>query len=190
MPRCLSGKSSATPMRRSTKPPLPNAASGLPVFGSSENRRPSNVPRKIRDDLSSGHQATPRLTNNGTVTSVSIFGSNAQICLPVSGSSAMTRENGVERYITPLTTSGVVSNELWAGNCVPSLTSQVWNSHATFRSFTFETLICFNGEYLVPPASPPYAVHSCEPSKQGAINKSAASTRTTHPVLFTSSPHC
>ncbi len=55
----------------------------------------------------------------------SMRGSKLQSSLPVSGSSAMMRENGVVTYMMPPATSGVLSNVLRVGHLEPSLISPV-----------------------------------------------------------------
>src|SRR5437588_8994120 len=154
MPIRRFGYLSATPARRSTHPPTPNESSGLPLPAISEKSRPSSVPRKSLLFFPSDQYAAPRLMNRLADSVRSSLGSKLHSSFPVSGSSAMSRENGVVTYITPSTTSGVASNALRVGQRVPSLRSPVWKIQAGRKRFTLLRSISFSFEYFVPPASP------------------------------------
>src|ERR1017187_6780807 len=104
-------------------------------------------------------------------------GSKLHNSLPVSGSSAITRENGVVTYITPSITNGVDSKAERVGQRVPSLTSVVWKIHAGRNFDTLSRLISFMDEYFPPPASPAYHGHSWAFSGIGSKKKIPARYR-------------
>ena len=90
---------------RLTMPLSPKASFGFPVFAFSEYNLPSEEPNTTCGGVcpSPGQYSTPRVEAppDGSV--------NAHISFPVAGSTATTREYGVERYIVPPITSGVTS---------------------------------------------------------------------------------
>src|SRR3954471_8586186 len=90
---------------RSTTPFAPNLSLSSPVTASTEYSLPSEDPNTICGGvcLSPTKYSTPR------VDGLPDGSGNAHFSLPVAGSSATTRPYGVETYITPLMTSGVVS---------------------------------------------------------------------------------
>src|SRR5262245_30513347 len=98
-PRRISG------VFRLTTPLAPNPPDGSPVFASSEYSLPSVDPKTTCGGVcaSPGQYSTPRVEGfpDGSL--------NAQISLPVVGSSATTRAYGVAMYIVPPATSGVTS---------------------------------------------------------------------------------
>jgi len=103
--------------------------------------RASIVERKIRrrqtalaGAAASSHVDTPRFAKSPQLPLWSTFASKVQRSRPVAGSRAMTRPNGVDRYIVPSTTRGVASN--FAGRRVASFASPVRYVHATVRRET------------------------------------------------------
>src|SRR5580704_7482615 len=90
-PRRISG------VFRLTTPRSPKASFGLPVFASSEYNLPSLEPKTICGEVrvSPGQYSTPRVDGPPEGRG------NAHTSLPVVGSTATTREYGVERYIVP-----------------------------------------------------------------------------------------
>ncbi len=105
MPNCPRGNFSAAMGFMFSSPSLPKPGTGRPVFAFSEISQPSLVPNTIcgGSEPSPGQYATPRSAGACPL-------SYSQIFFPVSGSSASTREYPVERYITPPTTIGVLSD--------------------------------------------------------------------------------
>jgi len=67
----------------------------------------------------------------------------------------MTRLNGVVTNNRPSMTSGVASKPLRFAPPLPSATSPVWNTHATFSRATLARVIWTSGEERAPPASWP-----------------------------------
>src|SRR5215831_18451785 len=109
---CAAGKSSATPARRLTVPSFPKSPHGFPVFASRAIKRLSKVPNRIRwsSPFLLCQYETPRCWKNCCCPECPLCGSNCQISLPLSASSAITRLDGVEKYSTPSITKGVDSN--------------------------------------------------------------------------------
>src|SRR5580700_6382352 len=88
-----------------TTPLSPNASLGFPVFASTEYNLPSLEPKTICAGVraSPGQYSMPRVEG-------ALEGSwKAQISFPVVGSTATTREYGVDIYIVPSMTRGVFS---------------------------------------------------------------------------------
>ena len=110
---CLRGNLSATPVRKLTKPPVPKRSTGLPVRRV-DRRTGAAVERAEKDALFLAVRPVRRAAVDEQVVRniAAEMGIEAHNSLPVSGSSAITRVNGVVRYMTPSTTSGVVSKAL------------------------------------------------------------------------------
>jgi hypothetical protein len=106
---------SVIPARRLTTPRSPNVGTGRPVRASSATSRPSVVPNRMRASDSPlpfcpSQYAMPRCGPDTRFRSPAATGSYTQRSTPVSASSAIRRDEGVEKYSVPPTTSGVVSN--------------------------------------------------------------------------------
>src|SRR3712207_3411054 len=100
----------------------------------------------IRFRFPSVQYATPRLKCSVTRVHLSNFGSNSQITLPLSASSAKRRAKEEMTYITPSTTIGVVSKAERADEFLPSLQSPESKIHAGFKRLTFDLLISSSAE--------------------------------------------
>src|SRR3984957_8507705 len=141
-----------------TTPSLPNPGTSLPVFASSAMSSPSSVAKKISgpDVLSPGQYS--RLRMDPSLPENPLLAVYSQMTAPVSGTSATTRLNGNDKYITPLTTIGID----WLGrNGRPSFCIE--KVHAGTSVATLLALICVNGEYRCAPLSLPNPDHPvCE----------------------------
>jgi hypothetical protein len=82
------------------------------------------------------------------------------------GSTATTREYGVDKYIVPFATSGVTSLELnpdpprprppaLPRSGVAEVAGFMWYTHATSSRLTLAGVICVSGEKRIPPGSCP-----------------------------------
>src|SRR4249919_1266322 len=111
----------------------------------------------VRAALGSTQVDTPRFAKSPQLPPLSTTASYDHRTVPVAGSSAIARPNGVERNNVPSTINGVASSLCGLRVCSVSPVRYV---HADVRRLTFAGVISVSGEWRSPSDVRPYADHS------------------------------